>query len=275
MAEPLRLLAILAHPDDESLGNGGALARYAAEGVETYLVTATRGERGWPGDPARDPGPAALGRIRTAELEAAAHVLGISEVAFLDYMDGDLDEADPGEAVAKIARHIRRVRPQVILTFPPDGAYGHPDHIAISQFALTAAVCAADAGYDPAGDLPPHVTAKFYFMAFTRAQSAAYQSVFGDLVMHVDGVERRATGAEEWNVTARLDTAAYRETVWRAINCHRSQMVMYRELDRLAPDQQRILWDEALYYRAYSTVNGGRAIETDLFAGLRPSGGSV
>jgi hypothetical protein len=112
-------------------------------------------------------------------------------------------------------------------------------------------------------------------MAFTRAQSAAYQSVFGDLVMHVDGVERRATGAEEWNVTARLDTAAYRETVWRAINCHRSQMVMYRELDRLAPDQQRILWDEALYYRAYSTVNGGRAIETDLFAGLRPSGGSV
>jgi LmbE family N-acetylglucosaminyl deacetylase len=269
MAEPLRLLGILAHPDDESLGNGGTFARYAAEGVETYLVTATRGERGWPGDPARDPGPEALGRIRTAELEAAAAVLGIREVVFLDYIDGDLDQADPQEAVAKIVRHIRRVRPQVILTFPPDGAYGHPDHIAISQFALSAAVCAADANYAPTGDLPPHAPAKFYFMAYTKAQGAAYQSVFGDLVMHVDGVERRGTWGEDWNATTRLDTAAYRETVWRAINCHRSQMVVYRELDRLAPDQQHILWDQALYYRAYSTVNGGRAIETDLFAGLR------
>src|SRR5689334_17739845 len=126
MPEPLRLLAILAHPDDESLGNGGALARAAAEGVATYLLTATRGERGWPGDPAQYPGLEALGRIRTAELEAAAAVLGIREVAFLDYIDGDLDQADPQEAVAKIVRYIRRVRPQVILTFPPDGAYGHP-----------------------------------------------------------------------------------------------------------------------------------------------------
>jgi hypothetical protein len=87
--------------------------------------------------------------------------------------------------------------------------------------------------------------------------------------MHIDGVERRGTWGEEWNATTRLDTAAYRETVWRAINCHRTQMVVYRELDRLAPDQQRILWDQAFYYRAYSTVNGGRAVETDLFAGLR------
>ena len=81
MREPLRLMCVLAHPDDEALGNGGTLAKYAAEGVETYLVTATRGERGWQGDARDDPGPHALGAIREAELLAAARVLGIQEPA--------------------------------------------------------------------------------------------------------------------------------------------------------------------------------------------------
>src|SRR5262245_48764454 len=130
-ARSLRLMAVLAHPDDESLGFGGTLARYAAEGVETYLVTATRGEHGWFGDPAEYPGPEALGRIREAELQAAANVLKLCEIRFLDYIDGDLDKADPREAVAKIVGHLRRVRPDVVLTFDPNGAYGHPDHIAI------------------------------------------------------------------------------------------------------------------------------------------------
>jgi len=85
MPEQLRLMCVLAHPDDESLGNGGTLAKYAAEGVATYLVTATRGERGWPGAAHENPGPAALGAIREAELRAAAEVLGIQEVNFLDY----------------------------------------------------------------------------------------------------------------------------------------------------------------------------------------------
>src|SRR5437667_3183570 len=134
MAERLKLMSVLAHPDDESLGTGGTLARYAAEGVETYLVTATRGERGW-GDPATYPGLAELGRIRTAELQAAAAVLGLREVAFLDYIDGDVDQADPAEVVARLVAPIRRIRPQVVLTFGPDGSYGHPDHIAISQGA--------------------------------------------------------------------------------------------------------------------------------------------
>ena len=93
MTETLKLMCILAHPDDESLGTGGILAKYAAEGVETYLVTATRGERGWMGDEKDDPGLEALGRLRTGELQAAAQVLGLREVNFLDYIDGDLDRA--------------------------------------------------------------------------------------------------------------------------------------------------------------------------------------
>ena len=78
--KPLRLMCVLAHPDDESLGTGGTLAKYAAEGVETYLVTATRGERGRFGDNGEPPGPEVVGRTREAELRAAAKELGVREV---------------------------------------------------------------------------------------------------------------------------------------------------------------------------------------------------
>src|SRR6185369_14573015 len=144
MTAALRLMCVLAHPDDESLGTGGILAKYASEGVATYVVTATRGERGRFDDTGVSPGPAIVGRAREAELRAAAAALGVREVAFLDYLDAQLDRADPNEAVEKIAAHIRRVRPHVVVTFDPFGAYGHPDHIAISQFTTAAIVRAAD-----------------------------------------------------------------------------------------------------------------------------------
>src|SRR5262245_45932960 len=137
---PLRLLCIMAHPDDESLGVGGALVKYAAQGVETYLISATRGEHGWWGEEKDYPGLEGLGKIREAELFAAARVLGLREVSFLDYVDGDLDQANPKEAIGKIASHVRRLQPQVVLTFDPYGAYGHPDHIAISQLTAGALV---------------------------------------------------------------------------------------------------------------------------------------
>jgi len=91
MNDPLRLMCVLAHPDDESLGMGGTLAKYAADGIETYLVTATRGERGWFGDEKDNPGMEVLGKMREAELRNAAKELGTRDVNFLDYVDGDLD----------------------------------------------------------------------------------------------------------------------------------------------------------------------------------------
>ena len=106
MPDALKLMAILAHPDDESLGTGGALAKYASEGVETYLLTATRGERGRFHDGTSNPGPEAMGRIREQELMAAADVLGIREVHFLDYLDAELDKADPREAIGRIVKHL-------------------------------------------------------------------------------------------------------------------------------------------------------------------------
>ena len=105
-------MCVLAHPDDESLGTGGALAKYAAEGVATYLVTATRGERGRFGDSKESPGPDIVGKAREAELLAAATELGLREVRFLDYPDSALDHVDTAEAIEKIAGHLRRVRPR-------------------------------------------------------------------------------------------------------------------------------------------------------------------
>jgi LmbE family N-acetylglucosaminyl deacetylase len=116
MTEGLRLLCVLAHPDDESMGTGGILARYAAEGVTTAVLCATRGERGWMGDEADNPGLAALGQIREAELRAAATVLGVAELAFLDYLDGELDAAEPAEATGRIVAAMRRLRPHVVVT---------------------------------------------------------------------------------------------------------------------------------------------------------------
>ncbi len=269
MTDQLKLMCVLAHPDDESLGNGGILAKYAAEGVETYLVTATRGERGWFGDESEYPGLEVLGKIREAELLAAARMLGIRRVDFLDYVDGDLDEAPPGEAIAKIVGYVRQVRPNVVITFGPDGAYGHPDHIAICQFTTAALVEAANATslYHP--DLPPHTVSKLYYMAPTHQLGVAYQAVFGDVVMHVDGVERRVVGWPEWVITTRVDTKGYRQAVWEAILCHESQLAAYRQLEHASKEYQKELWDSQTYYRAFSLVNGGRRVESDLFEGLR------
>lgn len=269
MTTSLKLLCILAHPDDESLGTGGILAKYAAEGVATYLVSATRGERGWFGAERDYPGPTRLGQIREAELRAAASILGMRQVAFLDYIDGDLDQADPREAIAGIVGHIRQVRPQVVVTFGPDGATGHPDHIAISQFTTAATVCAADPDYPAARDWPAHRVSKLYYLAEATAKLQAYDAVFGDSAMTVDGQRRHVPGWEEWAITTHIDTRAYWRVVLEAICCHRTQLPGYEALIRLPEEQHEYLWGAQEYYRVFSLVNGGRATEDDLFAGLR------
>jgi LmbE family N-acetylglucosaminyl deacetylase len=263
---PLRLLAVTAHPDDESLGMGGTLAKSAAEGVEVSVLAATRGERGRYRDGKEHPGPEKLGRIREAELRAAARELGVREVAFLDYLDAELDRAEPRQAVDRVASHLRRLRPHVVLTFGPEGAYGHPDHIAISQFTTAALVRAAEPGADGADG---HAVSKLYYIAWPPGTWAAYEKAFKRLVSRVDGVERQATPWPDWSITTRIDTAACWQAVWRAVQCHESQMTQYAELGSLPPELHRELWGAQSFYRALSLVNGGRELETDLFAGLR------
>jgi LmbE family N-acetylglucosaminyl deacetylase len=273
----LRLLAVLAHPDDESLGCGGVLAAYAAPGVETSLVTATRGQRGrFHGHATTDrdhhPGPDALGAIREAELRAAAAVLGVRDVTVLDYCDQELDRAVPGEIIGHIVAAVRRVRPQVVLTFGPDGVYGHPDHIAISQFTTAALVAAAEPTATSIGGsdaLPPHSLSKLYYMILAEPTFSAYQHAFRVLSSTVDGSVRQAVPFPEWAVTTVVDTRAVWATVARAVMCHASQVSTYGRLADLGPEDHQVLWGHQAFYRAFSRVNGGRARETDLFEGLR------
>ena len=270
-----RLMAILAHPDDESMGMGGTLAKYASEGVEVFLLTATRGDRGRyrglaQNDPAH-PGREALAKIREAELRNAAAVLGIREVSLLDYHDQDLDRANAAEVTAAIAGHIRRIRPDVVLTFGPDGAYGHPDHIAISQFATGAVAAAAHPSSPghPGETLPPHLVSKLYFIAWPASTWKGYEAAFRRLVSTVDGVERQAQAWLDWSITTEIDTRSHWPTVWRAISCHESQVAAYEKLKDLSPEDHEALWGAQSFYRVFSTVNSGRVKETDLLEGIR------
>jgi len=268
-----RLMAVLAHPDDESLGVGGTLAKYASEGVDVFLLTATRGDsgryRGLRLDDPQHPGPSALADIRETELRAAASVLGVREVSLLGYGDQRVDRANTREVVARIASHLRRVRPDVVLTFGPDGAYGHPDHIAICQFTTAAVVAAAGPAFRSEGlEAGPHAVSKLYYIAWPASTWAAYQAAFRKLTSTVDEVERQAVPWPDWAITTVIDARNVWSTVWRAVSCHESQITAYEGLTHLSPEHHEALWGWQSFYRVFSTVNGGRARETDLFEGI-------
>jgi len=173
----LRLLAVLAHPDDETFGTGGTLAYYARRGVEVHLICATSGEVGIAPPDLR--GFQSPGEMRRAELRCAAQVLGLKEVHFLNYRDsgmtGSPDNRNP-EALAaqptiqvarKVAILIRQIRPQVVITFDPIGGYRHPDHIAIHNATVEALPIAGDASVDLEG-LPAYSPQKLYFHTMSR-----------------------------------------------------------------------------------------------------------
>ena len=273
MEKKPKLLAVLAHPDDESLGFGGTLARYASESIETYLVTATRGEAGRFGSLGKSGDPAEVGRVRETELRAAAHILGIREVTILGYPDGAVAQVPAAIAIRAIVSNVRRIQPDVIITFGPDGAYGHPDHIAISQFTTAAALCAVDCNYrsddEPPFILGPHRVAKLYHLAWRNNKWNVYQAAFRKLTSTVDGVERQATPWPDWAVTTEIDTSAVWPRVWEAVSKHETQMTIYERLEDLTVEQQIALWGSQEFYRVFSSVNGGRKLETDLFEGLR------
>jgi LmbE family N-acetylglucosaminyl deacetylase len=267
VAEPLRLMCVLAHPDDESLATGGTLAKYARRGVETYVVLATRGEHGRCGTAGERPSAEALGRIREHEAREAAAVLGVRELCFLDCQDGGVDRVVPTSVIARIADELRRVRPQVVITLPPDGGYGHPDHIGVCQFTTAAVLYAADAAHAAVG-AQPYVVSKLYYVAWTDAVWKAYQALFSPLRFVVDSVERCPVPWPDWAVTTMIDARECSDTVWRAVRCHQTQTVRSSASDQSGVHRYRSLFGYERFYRAISLVNGGRQTETDLFEGI-------
>lgn len=270
MAEKLKLMCVFAHPDDETFGTGGILAKYAAEGIDTILVSATRGQRGWIGNPEDFPGLEEMGKIREGELRCAAKALGVKELILLDYMDGELDKVEPQNIVSQIADLICKMRPDVMITFGPFGVTGHPDHIAISQFTLAAITAAASPALGGEASLPPHTVSKLYFQAETEQSIDAAQTVMGEMKLPVDGEDRRAFGWPSWAVSAEIDITQYWDHVVQAVKCHKSQVKDPTAYASMPQRFDSLVWANCTFYRVFSLVNSGRAKETDLFTGLRP-----
>jgi len=214
------LLAVLAHPDDESMGTGGTLFRHAAAGVEVHLVCATRGDQGWQGKP---PGAMKedLPRIRTGELQAAAAVLGLAGVELWDYPDGGVPRCDQAEVTARIAEAIQRLRPAAVIGWGPDGGYGHPDHIAVGA-CTDAGVRSIDPGARPA----------LYHLALDEDLAQAYREVMalsGDdevLPVEIQPDVGPVLELSDEEVRAKM----------RAIDCHASQLEDWRIAIRDLPD---------------------------------------
>jgi LmbE family N-acetylglucosaminyl deacetylase len=164
----LRLLGVFAHPDDETFCAGGTFARYAKDGAEIMVVSATRGQAGQIRD-ARVATRHTIAAVREAELRQACEQLGVAHVECLDYMDGTLAETDFATLAGDIVRRIREFRPDVVISFGPDGGYGHPDHVTISAAATAACREAGDPASYPgqlAAGLAPHRPARLYHSHF-------------------------------------------------------------------------------------------------------------
>ena len=274
------ILAVLAHPDDESFGMGGTLARYAAEGVAVYLVCATRGEVGTVDQPYLKRYNS-ISELREAELRCAAEKLGLTGVYFLDYRDsgmpGSPDNTYPGalaaapldEVAGKIVGYIRRLHPQVVLTFDPIGGYKHPDHIAVHRATVKAFHLAGDASYD--GDLPPYQPQKLYYYVVPKTflRFAIWLlPLFGKDPRHF-GRNRDVNLADlvkdgDFPTHARIDYHEVSQAKDDASLCHASQ------LDGTSLRASPMRWARALFgdkdyfMRAWPPVEG-RLRERDLF----------
>ena len=279
----LSLLAVQPHPDDESIGMGGTLARYSAEGVRTTLVTATRGEVGEILDKELDPEEAAprLATIREAELRKAMQILGVNEIVFLGYEDSGMAglprnrepqtfwQADEEEAIGRLIQVIRRVRPQVVVTQNEFGGYAHPDHIKTHRVAIGAFFYAGDTKRFPGGEA--FRPSKLYYNAFPK-------SVMRQLaeVMQRAGVENRfSTDGEpppfavsDDRVTTWLDVRPFIDKKLAAMRAHRTQIPEDSWFMKLVDVVGPQAWATETFERARSSVDAPTP-EDDLFAGLR------
>ncbi|WP_093799232.1 N-acetyl-1-D-myo-inositol-2-amino-2-deoxy-alpha-D-glucopyranoside deacetylase [Streptomyces sp. Wb2n-11] len=284
-----RLLLVHAHPDDESINNGATMAKYAAEGARVTLVTCTLGEEGEVIPPAlahlaadRDD---TLGAHRIAELAAAMKELGVTDHRFLggpgrfrdsgmmgvpqNHREGAFWAAPVDEAAAYLVEVVRSVRPQVLVTYDPDGGYGHPDHIQAHRVAMRAADLAADPDFRP--DLGvPHTIAKIYWNrvprtyaedGFARLRAAAVSFSGTAAVDDIPGV------VDDARITTEIDGAPYAGAKTAAMRAHATQIAVEDGFFALSNH----LGQPVLVTEFYELVRGERATggrETDLFAGV-------
>jgi LmbE family N-acetylglucosaminyl deacetylase len=277
-----RLLFSLAHPDDESFGSGGLIARYVAEGAEVSLICATNGDVGTVA-PEMLNGYSSVAELRLAELECASAKLGFKHVVRLDYKDSGMVNSEtskdptclwqaPREQVARrVVEVIRDLKPQVIVTFNRYGGYGHPDHIAIQRATVDAFHLAGDATYDTAQ--PPYQPQKLYYGSFPKHLFRIYLTLARlrrqdprrlgknrdiDLLAIYENIEPVHTRVDIRNYLAAWDEAS---------DCHRSQLGGGNP--RLPMAVRRQIASKQGFTRVHPVPQNNRVDETDLFAGIR------
>jgi len=267
----LTLMAVHAHPDDEVLGTGGVLARSAAEGVRTVLVTCTNGEQGdgpggvKPGEEGHD--GAAVRAIRLEELRASAEILGIEHVELLGYHDSGMEGWDGNhaeeafwnvpiaESTAKLIALMEKYRPQVVVTYDENGAYGHPDHIQAHRIAVAATEATG-------------IPQKLYYTGIPKSgikQMFAYLKESGFEAPGMDFDNPPEFGTPDELITTVVEVAPYAKQKVKALEAHASQGENIFFL--LMPEEaQEMMFGKEAFVR----VRGeGPLPEDDLFAGLR------
>ena len=216
------LLAVHAHPDDESIATGGILAKYAAQGVNTVVAFCTRGEEGDIQDPSFvPPSPGMeIKEIRKIELDRALKVLQVGSVFFLGYRDSGMADtpanlhpqafaqADLGEATEKLVRIIRQTSPQVIVTYNERGTYGHPDHIMANRVTQRAFEAAGDPGFIDSSGLPPWRPAKLYYTAISRTRLRAMVQLAKERGENLE-FDPEVLGTPEERITTRIDVKEF------------------------------------------------------------------
>lgn len=277
------LLAVLAHPDDESFGLGGTLALYAKRGYNTYLVCATRGEAGTvDAEYLKDFKDTAS--LRTAELDCAAGHLGLKDVIYLGYRDSGMSGSDDNkhpdaqinhsvdEVAGRVVKAIRDLKPDVLLTFDPIGGYKHPDHIHIHNATILAFEKANDVSFHPEAGLPFQPRA-LYFQVFPRwflKVMTRIMPIFGKdpgKWGRNGDINLKELADVNFPVHVRLDVREVAEIKNEAAICHASQGggQMRRGLTGFVT---RLFGEHEDYMRAYPPVNAGFRRGNDLFDGI-------
>lgn len=285
-SERLTLMAVHAHPDDEIFGTGGVFARAAEEGMRTVLVVATGGEEGEIRDPIRDTSEerARLADIRAEELRRSANILGIDEVHFLGYRDSGMLgtpandnpnnflHADREEAVRRVVKLIRTVRPDVLVTYDERGGYGHPDHVTAHEVTTAAVEAAADPERYPELGFPAWSAPKFYNSANPRSiwQWIGEQMIERGIVPESDesDYDYESFLTPDEIITTRIDVAPYIPRKRAALMEHETQISADDWLNRMPEDLMEALLRTESFIRVRSAVPVPNP-EDDLFAGLR------
>lgn len=282
MPDSLTFMTVHAHPDDESIGTGGALARYAEEGIRTVLVTCTGGEAGEIAHPELA-SPENLAAVRRLELEEAGRILGLHQLHLLGYRDSGMagapdndhpesfHQASLDEAVGRLVALVRAERPQVLVTYDERGFYGHPDHIRANRITVAAFTAAADpTRYPDAG--APWQASKLYYTAAPRSALKTFGALLREAGIEppptLDGRAEPAWGTPDELITTYLDVSAQVERKRQALLAHATQMGPEVFFSKLPEPLFQLAFGQETFQLVRSLV-AVPAPEEDLFAGLR------